>query len=40
VAEHVRELADQVAGGFEFGAAGGDLAERCAVVVGEVGGRG
>ncbi len=40
VAEHVREVADQVAGRFELRAAGGDLRERGAVVVGEVAGRG
>ena len=39
-AEHVRELADQVTGGLQFFAAGGDLGERDAVIAGEVGGRG
>ena len=34
------ELADQVTGGGEFLAAGGDLRERGAVVVGELAGRG
>jgi hypothetical protein len=38
VAEHVRELADQVTGGREFFAAGGDLGERGAVIVGELAG--
>ncbi len=40
VTEHVRELADQVPGRFELGAAAGDLRERGAVVLGEVAGRG
>ena len=40
VAQHVRELADQAAGGFEFLAAGGDLRERGPVVIGELAGRG
>src|SRR5712691_4085282 len=42
MAEHVREAADQVTGGGEFLAAGGDLGERgaSAVVVGELAGRG
>jgi len=39
VAEHVCELADQVTGGREFGAAGGDLRECGTVAVGEVAGR-
>src|SRR6185437_7492648 len=40
VAEHVRELADQVTGSCEFLAAAGDLRERGAVAVGEIAGRG
>ena len=36
VAEHVGELADQVTGGGERGAAGGDAGERGAVVVGRL----
>jgi hypothetical protein len=40
VAEHVGELADQIAGRFELFAAGGDLREVGTVVVGEVAGRG
>jgi hypothetical protein len=40
VAEHVRELADQVTGGVQFGAAAGDLRERRAVIVSEIAGRG
>ena len=40
MAEHAGELADQITGGVEFGAAGGDLRERVAVAVGEVAGRG
>ena len=38
MAEHAGELADQITGGVEFGAAGGDLRERVAVAVGEVAG--
>jgi hypothetical protein len=40
VAEHVGELADQVAGGEQLWAAGGDAGERGAVIVGEFAGRG
>jgi hypothetical protein len=40
VAEHVRELADQDDGRLEFFAAGGDLRERGAAVLGQVAGRG
>jgi hypothetical protein len=40
VAQHVGELADQVAGRFELLAVGGDLRERGAVAVGEIVGRG
>jgi hypothetical protein len=40
VAEHVCELADQITGGVEFGAAGGDLRERGTVVAGHLTRRG
>jgi hypothetical protein len=40
VAEHVRELADQVTGRFELLAAGGDLREWGVIVVVEAAGRG
>jgi hypothetical protein len=40
VAEHVREVADQGPGHFELLTSAGDLRERGAVVLGEVGGRG
>jgi uncharacterized membrane protein YhiD involved in acid resistance len=40
VAEHIRELADQVTGGVKFLAAGGDLRERGSVAAGELARRG